>query len=100
MDVSAEAVESQELINSDPDAAGWLLCVRVETPTELEDLISERSTPSSRPRSEPYEIPKDWRVSRRKRTTSTGIPTRMSDQAAETITAAIQPHGRSLRKPK
>lgn len=41
VEVNAEAMESPELINSDPYASGWLLRVRVENPGELEDLISE-----------------------------------------------------------
>ena len=41
VEVNAEAIESPELINSDPYAAGWLLRVRVENSGELEDLISE-----------------------------------------------------------
>ena len=41
VEVNAEAIESPDLINSDPYAAGWLLRVRLENPGELEDLISE-----------------------------------------------------------
>ena len=41
VEVNAEAVESPELINSDPYVGGWLLRVRVDNPGELEDLISE-----------------------------------------------------------
>ena len=41
VEVNAEAIESPELINSDPYAAGWLLRVRLENLGELEDLISE-----------------------------------------------------------
>ena len=40
VEVNAEAIESPDLINSDPYAAGWLLRVRPENPGELEDLIS------------------------------------------------------------
>jgi glycine cleavage system H protein len=41
VEVNGEAVDSPELINSDPYVAGWLLRVRVDNPGELEDLISE-----------------------------------------------------------
>jgi len=41
VEVNAEAIESPDLINSDPYAAGWLLRVRLENPGELDDLISE-----------------------------------------------------------
>ncbi|HUY73483.1 MAG TPA: glycine cleavage system protein GcvH [Candidatus Dormibacteraeota bacterium] len=41
IEVNAEAIESPELINTDPYVAGWLLRVQVENPGELEDLIGE-----------------------------------------------------------
>ena len=30
-----------DIVNTEPYAAGWLLRVRIEDPSELEDLISE-----------------------------------------------------------
>jgi glycine cleavage system H protein len=41
VEVNAEAIENPELVNSDPYTSGWLLRVRIENPSELEDLISE-----------------------------------------------------------
>lgn len=41
IDVNGEALESPELVSSDPYAAGWLLRVRMEDPRELDELISE-----------------------------------------------------------
>jgi glycine cleavage system H protein len=41
VEVNAEAIESPELINSDPYTAGWLLRVHIENPGEIEELISE-----------------------------------------------------------
>lgn len=41
IDVNSEALESPELVSSDPYAAGWLLRVRMEDPRELDELISE-----------------------------------------------------------
>jgi glycine cleavage system H protein len=41
IDVNAEALENPDLVNSDPYSEGWLLRVRIDDPSELEDLISE-----------------------------------------------------------
>ena len=41
VDVNAEAIENPDIVNSEPYATGWLLRVRIEDPSELEDLISE-----------------------------------------------------------
>jgi glycine cleavage system H protein len=40
-EVNAAALENPEIVNSDPYAGGWLLRVRIEDPTELEELIGE-----------------------------------------------------------
>jgi glycine cleavage system H protein len=41
IDVNTEAVDSPEVVNGDPYAAGWLLRVRMEDPRELEELMNE-----------------------------------------------------------
>jgi glycine cleavage system H protein len=41
VEVNAEAMENPDLVNSEPYATGWLLRVRIEDPSELEDLIGE-----------------------------------------------------------
>ena len=41
IEVNAEAIDNPDIVNSEPYAAGWLLRVRIEDPSELEDLISE-----------------------------------------------------------
>jgi glycine cleavage system H protein len=41
VEVNSEALESPDVINSDPYGSGWLLKVRLEDRAELEDLISE-----------------------------------------------------------
>jgi glycine cleavage system H protein len=41
IEVNAEAIENPDLVNSEPYATGWLLRVRIEDPSELEELISE-----------------------------------------------------------
>ncbi len=41
IEVNPEALENPDLVNSDPYGAGWLLKVRIEDRSELEDLISE-----------------------------------------------------------
>ena len=41
IEVNAEAMENPDLVNAEPYATGWLLRVRIEDPSELEDLISE-----------------------------------------------------------
>ena len=41
IDVNAEAIDNPDLVNSEPYATGWLLRVRIEDPSELEDLIGE-----------------------------------------------------------
>src|ERR1700693_1940705 len=41
VEVNPEALESPDLINSDPYGAGWRLRVRIEDPRELDELINE-----------------------------------------------------------
>ena len=41
IEVNAEAMQNPELVNTEPYDTGWLLRVRIEDPSELEDLISE-----------------------------------------------------------
>jgi glycine cleavage system H protein len=41
IEVNSEALENPDLVNTEPYATGWLLRVRIEDPSELEDLISE-----------------------------------------------------------
>jgi glycine cleavage system H protein len=41
IEVNGEALENPDIVNSDPYGTGWLLKVRIEDRSELEDLISE-----------------------------------------------------------
>ena len=41
IEVNAEAIDNPDIVNAEPYATGWLLRVKIEDPTELEDLISE-----------------------------------------------------------
>jgi glycine cleavage system H protein len=41
VEVNAEAIDNPDIVNTEPYSAGWLLRVRIEDPSELEDLISE-----------------------------------------------------------
>jgi glycine cleavage system H protein len=41
IEVNAEAIENPDLVNAEPYATGWLLRVRIEDPSELDELISE-----------------------------------------------------------
>jgi glycine cleavage system H protein len=41
IEVNAEALENPDVVNTEPYGSGWLLRVRMEDPTELEDLINE-----------------------------------------------------------
>jgi glycine cleavage system H protein len=41
LEVNPEAIENPDILNSDPYGSGWLLRVRIEDKSELEDLISE-----------------------------------------------------------
>lgn len=41
LDVNLEALANPDVVNTDPYGQGWLLRVRLDDPTELEDLISE-----------------------------------------------------------
>jgi glycine cleavage system H protein len=41
VEVNPEALENPDLLNSDPFGSGWLLRVRIEDSSELQDLISE-----------------------------------------------------------
>ena len=41
LEVNAEALDSPDLVNSDPYAGGWLLRVRMDDPGELDELIGE-----------------------------------------------------------
>jgi glycine cleavage system H protein len=39
VEVNTDALENPELVNSDPYAGGWLLRVRMDDPSEVDDLI-------------------------------------------------------------
>jgi glycine cleavage system H protein len=41
VEVNAEAIQNPELVNTEPYETGWLLRVRIEDPSELEELITE-----------------------------------------------------------
>lgn len=41
IEVNAEVLENPDIVNGEPYGSGWLLRVRIEDPTELEDLINE-----------------------------------------------------------
>lgn len=41
VEVNAEAIDNPDIVNTEPYATGWLLRVRIEDPSELDDLISE-----------------------------------------------------------
>jgi len=41
LEVNGEVLENPDLVNSDPYSGGWLLKVRLDNPSELEDLITE-----------------------------------------------------------
>ncbi len=41
IEVNPEAIENPDVLNSDPYGSGWLLRVKIEDKSELEDLISE-----------------------------------------------------------
>ena len=41
IEVNSELLTNPDLVNSDAYGSGWLVRVRVEVPSELEDLISE-----------------------------------------------------------
>lgn len=41
VEVNAEALENPDLVNSDPYSGGWLLRVRMDNPSELDDLMGE-----------------------------------------------------------
>lgn len=41
IEVNAEAMQNPDLVNSEPYDTGWLLRVRIEDPSELEELIDE-----------------------------------------------------------
>jgi len=41
LEVNAEAIDNPDIVNTEPYATGWLLRVRIEDPSELDDLISE-----------------------------------------------------------
>ncbi|OLC25160.1 MAG: hypothetical protein AUG06_11730 [Actinobacteria bacterium 13_1_20CM_2_65_11] len=41
IEVNAEALENPDIVNGEPYGSGWLLRVRIEDPSELDDLISE-----------------------------------------------------------
>lgn len=41
IEVNAEALQNPELVNSEPYDSGWLLRIRIEDPSELEELINE-----------------------------------------------------------
>ncbi len=41
VEVNAEALENPDIVNGEPYGSGWLLRVRIEDPSEIEELISE-----------------------------------------------------------
>jgi glycine cleavage system H protein len=41
VEVNTEALQNPEVLNGDPFAAGWLIRVRMDDPTELDELIGE-----------------------------------------------------------
>ena len=41
LEVNAEVIDNPDIVNAEPYAAGWLLRVKIEDPSELEELISE-----------------------------------------------------------
>jgi glycine cleavage system H protein len=41
LDVNADVLSAPDLVNSEPYDGGWLVKVRVENPSELEELMSE-----------------------------------------------------------
>jgi glycine cleavage system H protein len=41
IEVNAEALQHPELVSSEPPGAVWLLRVRIEVPSELDELINE-----------------------------------------------------------
>ena len=41
VEVNTEALDNPDVVNSDPYIGGWLLKVRLEDTSELDDLISE-----------------------------------------------------------
>jgi glycine cleavage system H protein len=41
VEVNAEALENPDIVNGEPYGSGWLLRVRIDDPSEIEELISE-----------------------------------------------------------
>ncbi len=41
IELNAEAIENPDIVNTEPYASGWLLRVRIEDLSELDELISE-----------------------------------------------------------
>lgn len=41
IEVNPDVLENPDIVNGEPYGSGWLLKVRIEDPSELEDLISE-----------------------------------------------------------
>ena len=41
VEVNPEVLENPDLVNAEPYGSGWLVKVRLEDPSELDDLISE-----------------------------------------------------------
>lgn len=41
IEVNSDALDNPDLVNSDPYGSGWLLKVRLEDKSELDDLINE-----------------------------------------------------------
>ncbi|MEP6751761.1 MAG: glycine cleavage system protein H [Candidatus Dormiibacterota bacterium] len=41
IEVNAEALQNPDLVNSEPAGTVWLLRVRIEVPSELDELINE-----------------------------------------------------------
>ena len=41
IEVNPEVIENPDVVNTEPYAAGWLIRVRLDDPTELDELINE-----------------------------------------------------------
>jgi glycine cleavage system H protein len=41
VEVNGDAIDNPDIVNTEPYATGWLLRVRIEDPSELDELINE-----------------------------------------------------------
>src|ERR1700693_4721159 len=41
IEVNPEVIENPDVVNTEPSAAGWVIRVRLDDPTELDELINE-----------------------------------------------------------